>query len=87
MICITIILTWIHPNLIAPLFNKFTELEDTELKLKILAIANKNNIHISNVYIINSSVRSAHSNAYLYGITRTKVIVLYDNLFQSMSQE
>lgn len=86
VICITIILTWIHPNLIAPLFNKFTELKDNDLKLKILTIANKNNIHISNIYVIDSSVRSAHSNAYLYGITKTKVIVLYDNLFQALSR-
>jgi len=42
VICITIILTWVHPNLIAPLFNKFTELKDEELKAKIYAIANKN---------------------------------------------
>lgn len=53
--------------------------------MKIYTIANKNNIKISNIYVMNSSVRSAHSNAYLYGLTRTKVIVLYDSLLQSLS--
>lgn len=55
--------------------------------MKIYAIANKNSIKISNIYVINTSARSAHSNAYLYGLTGTKVIVLYDNLFQILSRE
>lgn len=39
VLLVTIILTWVHPNLIAPLFNKFSELKDTELRLKIFTIA------------------------------------------------
>lgn len=87
VICITVVLTWIHPNLIAPLFNKFSELKDEDLRLKIYTIANKNGIKISSIYVINSSVRSAHSNAYLYGLGTTKVIVLYDSLLQALSRD
>lgn len=85
VIFITIVLTWIHPNLIAPLFHQFTELKDAELRMKIYTIANKNSIKLSNIYVINSSVRSAHSNAYLYGLGRSKTIVLYDSLLNSLT--
>lgn len=44
VIFITVVLTWVHPNLIAPLFNKFTELKDEDLKAKIYGIALKNTI-------------------------------------------
>lgn len=87
VICITIVLTWIHPNLVAPMFNKFTELRDSQLRTKIHEIAAKNSIQLANVYVMNSSVRSAHSNAYLYGLGRTKTIVLYDSLLQNLSME
>lgn len=87
VISITVVLTWIHPNLIAPLFNKFIELKDDDLKMRIYTIAEKNSIKISNIYVMNSSVRSAHSNAYLYGLGQTKVIVLYDNLLQSLNKD
>lgn len=87
VIFITVVLTWVHPNVIAPLFNKFTELKDEDLKAKIYGIASKNAIEISNIYVINSSVRSAHSNAYLYGLGKAKVIVLYDNLLHTLSKE
>ncbi len=40
---------------------------------------------MSNIYVINSSVRSAHSNAYLYGLGRDKTIVLYDSLLKSLN--
>lgn len=87
VIALTILLSWIHPNLIAPLFNKFTELRDPVLRSKINAIAMKTGIKTQNIFIINSSLRSEHSNAYLYGIGSTKRIVLFDNLLQTLSRE
>lgn len=49
-------------------------------------IAEKNSVKISNIYVINSSVRSAHLNAYLYGLGMTKVIVLYDSLLVALNK-
>lgn len=87
VIAITIILTWLHPNLIAPLFNNFTEFRHDELKARIQAIADAHRIKLKNVFIINSSVRSQHSNAYLYGIGSSKTIVLSDSLLNSLNDD
>ena len=85
MISITIILTWLHPNLIAPLFNNFTELKKDDLRARIFALAQKNDISLGNILVMHSSMRSAHSNAYLYGIGSSKTIVISDSLFTSLT--
>jgi STE24 endopeptidase len=56
-------------------------------KIKIFNIASRNSIKLSNIYVINSSVRSAHSNAYLYGIGKNKAIVLNDSLLGTLNRE
>ena len=84
---ITIVLTWIHPNFIAPLFNEFKELTNTNLRMKIYTMANRTKFPIKNILVMNSSVRSSHLNAYFYGFGSKKVIVLYDTLLRSLSDE
>ena len=77
----------LYPVLIAPLFNKFTPLEDGELKDKLLGLAERCSFGTSGIYVMDGSRRSGHSNAYFTGLGRLKRIVLFDTLVESLSAE
>ena len=74
---------------IAPIFNKFSKLEDGELKTKITDIVNKSGRKLSQIYIIDESRRSNHMNAYCATIPFSKVtkIVIYDTLIKSLTTD
>ena len=55
----------IYPLVLAPLFNKYTPLEDGELRNEILHLANKLKFPLKGVYTVDGSKRSDHSNAYV----------------------
>merc|ERR1719253_1429305 len=71
---------WIYPNFIQPLFNKFEALKDEELKTKIEDLAKEHKFPLTNLFQIDGSKRSSHSNAYFFGFRKNKRIVLYDTL-------
>ncbi|AKI96510.1 M48 family metallopeptidase [Kosmotoga pacifica] len=71
---------WIVPTLIMPLFNKFTPLENEELKEKLEAIAVRAGFKAKKIYVMDASKRSKHSNAFFTGIGKSKRIVLFDTL-------
>lgn len=79
LIVIFFIMT-IYPNFIAPLFNKYSELEQGELRDAVYALAKQQNFPLTKLYEVDGSRRSAHSNAYMYGFFNNKRIVLYDTL-------
>lgn len=81
------VLLWLYPVLIAPLFNKFEPLKDDELKEKITALLNKAGLQAKGVYQVDEGKRSKHTNAYFTGIGKTKRIVLYDTLLSSHTRE
>ncbi|XP_076762483.1 CAAX prenyl protease 1 homolog isoform X1 [Xylocopa sonorina] len=70
----------LYPEVIAPLFDKYTSLPDGELKTKIEALAASINYPLYKIFIVENSKRSSHSNAYLYGFHKNKRIVLFDTL-------
>lgn len=70
-------------NLIAPLFNKFTPLEEGQLKKRIEEIAERIKFPLKQIYVIDGSKRSDHSNAYFFGFMNNKRIVIYDTLLSS----
>lgn len=70
----------IYPELIAPLFDKYTPLPNGDLKRKIEELAASINYPLYKIFIVENSKRSSHSNAYLYGFHKHKRIVLYDTL-------
>jgi STE24 endopeptidase len=80
---VQILLTHLYPVLIAPLFNKFSPLEDQELAQKIKEIMERGGIKIKGIFQMDAGRRSAHSNAYFTGFGKTKRIVLFDTLLQS----
>mmetsp|Transcript_28722 Transcript_28722/g.46498 ORF Transcript_28722/g.46498 Transcript_28722/m.46498 type:complete len:422 (-) Transcript_28722:331-1596(-) len=74
----------IYPTYIAPLFNKFEPLPPGSLRTAIQDLANKLKFPLKELYVIDGSKRSAHSNAYFYGFFKSKRIVLYDTLISQM---
>ena len=73
---------FVAPAWIMPLFNKFTPLEDGELKSAILAYARGIKFPLENVYQMDGSRRSTKSNAFFTGFGRHKRIVLFDTLIK-----
>ena len=73
---------FVAPTWIMPLFNKFTPLEDGELKSAILSYAGSIKFPIENVYVMDGSKRSAKSNAFFTGFGAHRRIVLFDTLIK-----
>ena len=82
-----LLLIVIYPRLIAPLFNKFEPLKTGELRERILDVAEQVGFKASDIFSMDGSRRSAHSNAYFTGIGKAKRIVLFDTLINHMSVE
>ena len=74
------IMMWIVPNFIMPLFNKYEELPQGELKSAIEKLASDQKFPLKKLYSMDGSKRSAHSNAFLFGFGGNKRIVLFDTL-------
>ena len=77
----------VYPKFIAPLFNKFSPLEEGEAKDKIMAILEKVGYKNGGLFVMDASKRSGHSNAYFSGFGKTKRIVLYDTLLKSLTPD
>ena len=75
----------VYPTLIAPLFNKFTPLEDAGLKGRIEALLAKCGFRAQGLYVMDSSRRSSHGNAYFTGFGAAKRIVLFDTLIARLA--
>ena len=86
-LCFQLLMTVLYPTVIAPLFNKFTPLEENNLKADIEQLAKKEGIEIEGIYQMDATRRTRHTNAYFSGLGKAKRIVLFDSLIQSHSQE
>lgn len=82
-----IFLVVIAPVFIAPVFNKFTPLENKELETKILSLASKAGIEGSIVFQVDGSRQSSKVNAYVTGLFGTKRIVLYDTIIKNFNDD
>ena len=78
-------LQFIAPTWIMPLFNKFTPLEEGELKKAIFAFADRVGFSLENVFVMDGSKRSSKSNAFFTGFGRHKRIALFDTLIEKHS--
>jgi STE24 endopeptidase len=81
---VSIVAMTIYPTLIAPLFNKYTQLEAGPLYESIEALAKKVKFPLAKIFLVDGSKRSAHSNAYFYGFFKNKRIVLFDTLIEQV---
>jgi STE24 endopeptidase len=82
-----ILLLWIYPVVIAPLFNKYEPIKDEALKEQIISLMAKVGLKAEGIYQVDEGKRSRHTNAYFTGIGKTKRIVLFDTLLASHSPE
>jgi STE24 endopeptidase len=80
-----LVVQFVAPTWIMPLFNKFTPLEEGELKSTILSYANSIDFPLENVYQMDGSRRSTKSNAFFTGFGKHKRIVLFDTLIMQHS--
>ena len=80
----TLFMYMFYSNLIVPLFNKQTPLEDGELRDAITAFSDKAGFQLKNVFVIDGSKRSTKANAYFTGLGAKKRIVLYDTLINDL---
>jgi STE24 endopeptidase len=78
---------WVYPNVIQPIFNKFETLKDEDLRKKIEDLAAEVKFPLTNLFQIDGSKRSSHSNAYFFGFWKWKRIVLYDTLLHLNSED
>ncbi len=83
----TLILTWVYPKWIAPLFNRFRPLEDSELKERITELLQRCGFALRGVFVMDASRRSAHGNAYFTGMGSAKRVVFFDTLLESLAPE
>lgn len=77
---LTVLLTFLWPIVIAPLFNRFTPLEDGPLKQRVVALAGEAGVTLDDVLVADASKRTTAENAYVAGIGSSKRVVLYDTL-------
>ena len=75
----------IAPNVIMPLFNKFTPLEDESLKARVQALMQRAGFQAKGFFVMDGSRRSAHSNAFFTGFGASKRVVFFDTLLKQLS--
>ena len=75
-----LLILFLYPTWIAPLFNKFTPLDDAPLKARIEALLERCGFASSGLFVMDGSKRSNHGNAYFTGFGKTKRIVFFDTL-------
>ena len=83
----TLTLTYVAPTWILPLFNKFTPLEEGELRTALEEYARKADFTLSGIFAMDGSKRSSKGNAFFTGFGRRKRIALFDTLIKEQTTE
>ena len=83
----SLLMFWLYPSYIAPLFNEFKPLENLELKAKIENLLERTGFKSDGVFVMDGSKRSSHGNAYFTGIGKNKRIVFFDTLLDGMEDQ
>jgi len=83
----SLLMSWLYPTVIAPLFNKFTPMEEGSLKDRIQDLLTRCGFNSQGIFIMDGSKRSGHGNAYFTGLGNNKRIVFFDNLVASLEEE
>jgi STE24 endopeptidase len=78
------ILLWAYPRFIAPLFNKFSPMDEGPHKEKVLALLQRTGFTSNGLFVMDASIRSSHGNAYFTGFGKNKRIVFFDTLIKTL---
>ncbi|MDQ7090711.1 MAG: M48 family metallopeptidase [Methylococcales bacterium] len=87
LISFSLLMSWLFPTVIAPLFNKFTPMEEGSLKERIQGLLGRCGFNSQGIFIMDGSKRSGHGNAYFTGMGKNKRIVFFDTLIESLDDE
>jgi STE24 endopeptidase len=82
----SVLVTAIYPAFIAPLFNKFSPMQEGSLKARIERLLAKCGFRSSGLFVMDGSRRSSHGNAYFTGFGKTKRIVFFDTLVSRLNE-
>lgn len=81
-----LLLLWLFPTVIAPLFNKFVPMQEGSLKTRIEQLLERTGFRSQGLFVMDGSTRSAHGNAYFSGFGSAKRIVLFDTLVSRLEE-
>lgn len=81
-----LLLLWLFPTYIAPLFNKFVPMPEGSLKARIEALLARTGFRSQGLFVMDGSTRSSHGNAYFSGLGSAKRIVLFDTLISRLDE-
>jgi len=85
MTVLSVLINGLYAQIIVPLFNKQSKLENGELRTEIEKYAKKTGFDLSNIFVIDGSKRSTKANAYFSGFGKQKRVTLYDTLITKLS--
>ncbi len=83
----SLLMSWAYPTLIAPLFNKFDPLNNATLKQRIDELLERCGFNSNGIFVMDGSRRSGHGNAYFTGMGKSKRIVFFDTLLDSLNSD
>ena len=81
----SLLMSWAYPTLIAPLFNKFDPLKNAMLQQRIDGLLERCGFNSNGIFVMDGSRRSGHGNAYFTGMGKSKRIVFFDTLLDSLN--
>lgn len=84
---LAVLMNVIYPTIIAPIFNKFTPLEEGELRTDIESMMNGVGLKSDGVFVLDASKRDSRLNAYFGGLGKSKRVVLFDTLMEKLSNK
>lgn len=87
IVALSTVLVFASPVVIDPLFNKFERLPEGRLRSEVLDLADRAHVDVGQVYRVDASRRTTATNAYVWGLGKTKRVVLYDNLINDFPDD
>lgn len=81
----SLFMAWAYPTLIAPLFNRFRPLRDKSIRTRLQRLLRRTGFRSRGLYVMDSSQRTTHGNAYFAGFGRNKRIVFFDSLLKTLA--
>ena len=79
--------SYVYPVLVEPVFNRFTPMQAGPLRTELLALAEKDHVHVKDVLVADASRRTTALNAYVSGFGSSRRIVVYDTLLRDASDK
>ena len=83
----SLFIAWAYPTWIAPIFNKFSPLEEGETLTRITNLLKRCGFNSNGIFVIDGSRRSSHGNAYFSGFGKNKRIVFFDTLLETLDDD